>query len=129
MKMTVIAAALGCAMLSSPVNAQTGEPLSVLELYMDCVPVEHHYAQGLREARDAGICIGYIQGVADAAVGVDTSICVPDETTSEDLVRSFMRFTKARLHIAADAVPPAPAYQNAVLGVAFALRQAYPCTH
>jgi hypothetical protein len=74
--------------------------------------------------RQALTCWGYMQAMQDLSVLADENrhrimgACPPEQTTTLQLIRSFIRYARAHRSELAG---------NAVLGVFRALREAYPC--
>ena len=83
----------------------------------------HVYIPSTREALT---CWGYMQAMQDLWVLADENghrimgACPPEETTTLQLVRSFVRYARAHHR----ELPG-----NAVVAVFRALREAYPCRH
>jgi hypothetical protein len=81
----------------------------------------HIYIPSTREAL---ICWGYMQAMQDLSVLADEDghrimdACPPEQTTTLQLIRSFVRYARAHRNELPD---------NAVLAVFRALRGAYPC--
>ena len=81
----------------------------------------HIYIPSTREALT---CWGYMQAMQDLSVLADENghrimeACPPEETTTLQLIRSFVRYARAHR----SELP-----SNAVVAVFRALREAYPC--
>jgi Rap1a immunity proteins len=81
----------------------------------------HIYIPSTREALT---CWGYMQAMQDLSVLADENghrimgACPPEQTTTLQLIRSFVRYARAHR----SELPG-----NAVVGVFQALREAYPC--
>ncbi len=69
----------------------------------------------------AGECIGYVQGVADAAMALAESVswyrvCAPDSISTQVLIQKFIAFVDAN-----------PKYTLASTAIEMMLRQEFPC--
>jgi Ssp1 endopeptidase immunity protein Rap1a len=69
----------------------------------------------------AGECIGFVQGVADAAMALAENakwykVCAPDSVSTQDLIQKFIYFVDAN-----------PKYTLASTAIQIMLAQSFPC--